>query len=261
MEGFAIDDSEVPDLVLETIIGFLAAAIPTEQWSAAICSVSRRWRRVARPVLREAFLAAWPRFTIPRTGEADKLLSVDAGRTVVSLASTEDKGYPWRFVQPLRLCDVVAADKPVTVWWLPDHDGGGVYFAAWLVSSRENAIFDDEVVWEPTHPMIEAHCGNGVCCSALGGYSGDTCGVLLDGTQCEQIDGEVIADPDPVYSVTYTPGGKVAFFVDGKPHSTCWMQEAEMLALHDSTALLVFGVAIDSFHSVTISATEIPKPV
>jgi hypothetical protein len=55
--AFVFDDSNIPDLVLETIIGFVAESTPMECWGE-LCSVSRRWHRVALPVLREVYRAA-----------------------------------------------------------------------------------------------------------------------------------------------------------------------------------------------------------
>ena len=65
---FIYDDSEIPDLVLETIIEFLAKETPIEQWNE-IKRVSKRWNRLSKPIFREVFKNAWPKFILPRNRE------------------------------------------------------------------------------------------------------------------------------------------------------------------------------------------------
>jgi hypothetical protein len=125
---FVMEDSDIPDLVLEMIIEYMAQATPSNTWGN-ICAVSRRWDRLARPVLREVFLTTWPRLCT--RGLAG--LRVSAQGTKVELGRGEDE-YLYCFMRPLPLRKVVDAGRPVALQCTP-NDTGGVYLAVFLIHS------------------------------------------------------------------------------------------------------------------------------
>lgn len=54
------EDSDLPDIVVGTVIQFAAVSLPVERWSD-LCVVSKRWNRIARSGwLRDMFWARWP---------------------------------------------------------------------------------------------------------------------------------------------------------------------------------------------------------
>jgi hypothetical protein len=112
---FVIDDCEVPDLVLETIFKFVAEVAPMRQWGA-ICAVSKRWRRIAVPVFREAHMALWPKYALPgTTGESDAL-TFNAELDTVKLGEHRTTGsYVWAFSRALPLSCIVIAGRPIGV--------------------------------------------------------------------------------------------------------------------------------------------------
>jgi hypothetical protein len=143
MSEFAIEDAAIPDLVLETIFVHFAETTPMTAWGE-LCSVSRRWRRLARPVFRDAYQRAWPKFEVPRKPSLWAMLTFNHQRDLVHLA--EPSKARWAFVRPLQLCDVVSAGQAVGVVFVPSCSFG-VYVSAWLLHSRVSEIFDHETVW------------------------------------------------------------------------------------------------------------------
>ena len=138
-----LDDSDIPDLVLETIFGFLAEILPMEKWSE-IRVVSKRWALISKPIFKASAWRAWPKFILPKNrstvrncssrGDDDEeeggeekeketqtqqsSLIFNADRTVVT--NTVDLScYRWALVNPVPLSDVVQTGKPLSITFVP----------------------------------------------------------------------------------------------------------------------------------------------
>ena len=250
------EDNEIPDLVLETIMGFVALSVPMERWGE-FASVSKRWKRVSKIAFKEAFKNAWPKFILPKNPDASmdhrrdtlpSILEFNKERNVSSIPA-KPRGsvdnYRWAFTGPLSLRSVIDSRKPVGVIF-QINNSGSVQVGAFLVHSIKSKFFEMEIGWNPYSEEIFPHSDGDVCVASLG-----ACGVAkiyqdITGKRTEKGHTSIGGTSNEHYEVTYNPGGVVGFFREGKLHANGTLEEAEMIKRHGDDVQLVFGVGFNS---------------
>jgi hypothetical protein len=266
---FFFEDSELPDLVLETIIGFLAAVTPTEHWGTAICAVSKRWRRIARPVLREAFLVAWPKFLLPATHVTTGTDTIGADlmfNARLNRVTSSQTQYCWALTQPLPLRMVAATGRPVGVVFRLSVSSSCCVGAMLVddMAAPPDVFLDRPLVFSPfsAEPIVRAVRPHVVSAALIGACSGDIIEHHMDGRKCDvgSMRSLGLCTNWP-YEVVYTPGtGQVSFAVTTAPgHVTtgaAQVEEAAMLKTFGQTASLVFIIGLAS---TTVIATLLPR--
>jgi hypothetical protein len=254
------EDCELPDLVLEIIIGFVAQVTPMECWGE-LCSVSRRWCRLARPVLREVFLRMWPKYSILRTrpeGDLSFSVRISASRNLAQRSGSSN--YQFAMVEPLPLAPIVAGGRPVGVRFVPSSSGG-VYVGLFIVHGRSSALLHTRIQWDPDNSKDKLpDSSEPLCCVFLGCYSGEKIRHHVDGEKIGDSSAGVLEtrENEP-YEVVYHPGskglgGSVSFQVNGRSHGLSPVDDLDMLSRCGADALVVFAVAMDSNQQTLLQA-------
>ena len=250
---FIFEDSEIPDLVLEIIIEFVAKETAKEKWGE-IQRVSKRWNRISKPILREVFRQMWPKFIVPKIMTEAMVMEISSDRTKVFHPKNTE--YHWCFVEPLPLRSVVESGKPVGVV-INLSECGGVCVGAFLMDDKTVPELEKELAWSPfsSHFRRDAFETHDVTIALIGACSGDiivhdfagvksTFGVM----KAHQPKSNLGSCENWPYEIAYHPSGLAKFLVKGNCEFTgeAQLNQEEMMKRHGNNAILTFAVGISS---------------
>jgi hypothetical protein len=254
----AVNDEDIPDLVLETIFWFVADGLPVAQWGDPVCAVSKRWCRLARRVFRDKFRTAWPKFAFerhpPSPSASDSWLQFSAHRDRVSLGRTVSNYLFW-FVEPVALPSLASLAVQFTVSPLRSP----IYIGVCLVHSRSSRLFDSQFVWSPnTSAALPLSADGDFSMAILGMFSRNVTTInCTSGVLMSDIDSSSLRlfsryqsssggdEPNTVsLAVQYSAGGSVLFQID-ECVRTAKLNEDAMKAKYSPASIVVaFVVAI-----------------
>ena len=196
---FIFEDGEIPDLVLEIIIEFVAKETAKEKWGRQM----------------------WPKYIVPKIMTEAMVMEISSDRTKVFHPKNTE--YHWCFVEPLPLRSVVESGKPVGVV-INLSECGGVCVGAFLMDDKTVPELEKELAWSPfsSHFRRDAFETHDVTIALIGACSGDiivhdfagvksTFGVM----KAHQPKSNLGSCENWPYEITYHPSGLAKFLVKG----------------------------------------------